>query len=501
MLPLNVGYDDLYRNFRWNIPEFYNIGIDVCDKWALVKPTADALFYLDSAGAQMSVTFAELRDLSNKLANVLRHAGVGRGDRVGILLPQAPETAYAHIAIYKLGAIAVPLFTLFGPDALEYRLSDAGVIALITNNEGVNKLQGFSHKLPQLTGMPKGALHAHRVLLGHLPGVEISHEFFPRPNDRIWTPADWAWIGGLLDVLLPALHHGVPIVAHRLLKFSGEAAFEIMRKFDVRNAFLPPTALKLMRTASSKDAALKMSLRSVASGGEPLGSELLQWGRDVFGVTINEFYGQTECNMTVSSCNSLMPSRRNRLGRPVPGHDVRIVDADGNICPAGVAGSIAVRRNDPVMFLKYWNNPAATSAKFRGDWLITGDVGVCDEEGWLQFVGRDDDIITSAGYRIGPSEIEDCLLQHSAVQMAGVVGKPDPVRTEIVKAYIVLKSGVQSSDELASDIRQFVKHRLAAHEYPREIDFVDELPLTVTGKVIRNLLRNRAAGELQGTTQ
>ena len=541
MLRRAATYEDLVRDFGWSIPERYNIGIDVCDKWAATKPLADALLYLDEHGLISRVSFGELSARSNQLANALRAAGVARGDRVGILLPQAPETAYAHIAVYKLGAVALPLFTLFGPDALEFRLHDAGVAALITNSEGQAKVAIFRGRLPQLktvfsvdreaprelslheamarcsdvfepvdtsaddpaliiytsgtTGKPKGALHAHRTLLGHLPGVEMSHDFFPQPGDLIWTPADWAWIGGLLDVLLPGLHHGVPVVAHRFARFTGEAAFAAIRDFGVRNVFLPPTALKLMRAASSRDASLKLALRSVASGGEPLGAELLNWGRETLGVTINEFYGQTECNMVVSSCAALDPARPGRMGRAGPGHAVEIVDAEGRVQPAGVVGEIAVRRGDPVMFLGYWNNPQATQAKFVGEWLMTGDIGAKDEHGWLKFEGRGDDIITSAGYRIGPGEIEDCLITHPAVQMAGVIGKPDAERTEIVKAYVVLKPNIVATDALAQEIRQFVRVRLAAHEYPREIAFVAELPMTVTGKVIRRELRARAVAE------
>jgi acetyl-CoA synthetase len=350
------------------------------------------------------------------------------------------------------------------------------------------------------TGQPKGALHAHRVLLGHLPGVEMSHDLLPQPGDRIWTPADWAWIGGLLDVLLPALHHGVPVVARRFRKFTGEAAFQLIQDFGIRNAFLPPTALKVMRAVEDPRGRWTFALRSIASGGETLGAELIEWGRRIFGLTINEFYGQTECNMIVSSCAKLMPARPGIMGRAAPGHHLAIVDATGGEVPAGEQGAIAVRRPDPVMFLEYWNNPQATAAKFAGGWLLTGDAGIMDAEGWIRFVGRDDDVITSAGYRIGPGEIEDCLLGHPAVRMAGVVGKPDAARTEIVKAYVVLKDGFAASAELAREIQLHVKSRLAAHEYPREVAFVADLPMTTTGKIIRRELRARAVAETTAAT-
>jgi acetyl-CoA synthetase len=328
----------------------------------------------------------------------------------------------------------------------------------------------------------------------------MSHDLFPQPGDRIWTPADWAWIGGLLDVLLPALHHGVPVVARRFPKFTGEAAFDLLQEYDIRNAFVPPTALKMMRSVPNAEQRWRLNLRSVASGGESLGAELLDWGRRILGVTINEFYGQTECNMIVSSSARLMEPRPGLMGRAVPGHQVDVVDAAGQRSADRELGMIAVRRPDPVMFLGYWNNAAATRDKFIGDWLVTGDTGVREEGGWLRFVGRDDDVITSAGYRIGPGEIEDCLIRHPAVRMAGVVGKPDPARTEIVKAYIVLNEGFEGSELLKAQIAQLVRTKPAAHEYPREIEFVADLPMTTTGKVIRRELRQRAHQERAGTS-
>jgi len=541
MLTPADSYAGLCGAFRWQVPEFYNIGIDVCDRWAARAPERVALTFVGEDGGARDFTYGELRDGSNRLANLLGDLGVARGDRVAVLLPQAPETAIGHIAIYKLAAIAVPLFGLFGPEALQYRLKDSGAKAVLANREGAAKLAEIRPSLPELkhvlcidgaaadcrdlerelsdrspefqpaatraedpaliiytsgtTGQPKGALHAHRVLLGHLPGVEMSHDLLPRPGDKIWTPADWAWIGGLLDVLLPALHHGVPVVARRFRKFTGEAAFQLIQDFGIRNAFLPPTALKMMRAVADPRQRWTFDMRSVASGGETLGAELIEWGREVFGLTINEFYGQTECNMIVSSCARVMRVQPGIMGRAVPGHALAIVDEQGGELKRGEQGAIAVRRPDPVMFLEYWNNKQATAAKFAGDWLLTGDTGIMDAEGWIRFVGRDDDVITSAGYRIGPGEIEDCLLGHPAVRMAGVVGKPDARRTEIVKAYVVLKDGYAPGDELAREIQMHVKSRLAAHEYPREVAFVAELPMTTTGKIIRRELRARAAAE------
>ncbi|HYR55182.1 MAG TPA: AMP-binding protein, partial [Myxococcaceae bacterium] len=331
-----------------------------------------------------------------------------------------------------------------------------------------------------------------RTLLGHLPGVELPHDFFPQPNDCFWTPADWAWIGGLLDALLPSWFHGVPVVAHRMAKFDPEQAYELMSRFGVRNIFLPPTAAKLMRQAPAPRS--RPALRTVASGGETLGAELLDWGRATFNVTINEFYGQTECNLVVANNSRLFPVKPGSMGRPIPGHDVSVIDGEGQPLPPGEMGTIAIRRPDPVMFLGYWNRPDATAAKFVGDWLVTGDQARRDEDGYLWFSGRDDDLITSSGYRIGPGEIENCLLRHPAVAMVAVVGVPDPVRTEVVKACVVLKPGIDPGDALKAELQQFVRSRLAAHEYPRIVEFRSSLPLTATGKIIRRELRNPHVG-------
>jgi acetyl-CoA synthetase len=534
VLPAARDYDALYRSFRWQVPARYNIGVDVCDRWAAREPSRTAIFNLGADGAVQEIGYGTLRERSNRLANVLAARGIGRGDRVAILLPQSPAVAVSHIAIYKLGAVALPLAMLFGVEAIAYRLADSGARALITNAQGLAKLAGARadgldlvlsldgaadgaedfHALlaraasdftpvataaddPALmiytsgtTGPPKGALHAQRVLLGHLPGIEVPHEFLPQPGDRFWTPADWAWAGGLLNVLLPALHYGVPVVAHKFEKFDPEQAYALMARMGVRNAFIPPTALRMLRSAPPPAGALH--LRSVGSGGEALGAETYDWGKSALGVTINEFYGQTECNLVLSSCAAIGVSRPGAIGKPVPGHRVAVIRPDGARCAPGELGQIAIARPDPVMFLEYWGKPDATRDKFIGDWMTTGDQGLADDDGYVRFIGRDDDVITSAGYRIGPTEIEDCLIRHPAVALAAVVGKPDAVRTEIVKAFIVLKSGHAPSEALATDIQGFVRTRLSAHEYPREVAFIDEMPMTTTGKVIRRLLRQRA---------
>jgi acetyl-CoA synthetase len=337
------------------------------------------------------------------------------------------------------------------------------------------------------TGNPKGALHAHRVLLGHLPNVEMVHDFFPKADDVMWTPADWAWIGALFDVLFPALYHGVPVVGHRARKFDAHAAMQLMADHAIRNVFLPPTALKLMRQAEVKHPGVK--LRSIFSGGESLGAELLDWVRATFGIEVHEGFGQTECNLAVGNNAKLFPIRPGSMGKATPGFDVRIVNEHGEELPRGERGIIAVRQPNPVTMIEYWKNPDATKTKFAGRFLLTGDLGRQDEDGYFWYSSREDDVITTAGYRVGPSEIEDCLLKHPAVAMSAVVGIPDPVRTESIKAWIVLRPGFAPSEHLAREIQDFVKIKLAAHEYPRFVQFTDTLPMTATGKVLRRELR------------
>jgi acetyl-CoA synthetase len=537
MLAKGLSYDELYASFRWQIPEYFNIGADVCDKWAYQRYRL-ALIYEDEKGRVEKYTFWDLMKLSARFGNALKAQGIESGDRVGILLPQSPEAGISHIGIYKIGAVVLPLFTLFGADALEYRLSNSEARAIVTDPANLPKILEIRERLPHLklvmvtrgerpddvagfwdliekgssrlepvntraddpafisytsgtTGPPKGALHAHRTLLGHLPGIEFPHNFFPREDDLFWTPADWAWMGGFMDVLLPSWHHGIPVVAYRARKFDPEQAFALLAKYGIRNAFMPPTALKMMRQVKDPRKRYDYQMRTIGSGGEALGEELLDWGKEVMGLAINEFYGQTEVNLVVGNCSEVMKMKPGAMGRAIPGHIVEVVDEAGNPVSTGSVGEVAIKRPDPVMLLGYWRNPAATAEKYVGDWWVTGDLAKKDDEGYFWFVGRKDDVITSSGYRIGPAEIEDCLIKHPAVAMAAVVGIPDKVRTEIVKAFIVLSPDKVPGPELAQDIQQYVKVRLAAHEYPREIEFLTELPMTATGKIIRRELKRR----------
>jgi acetyl-CoA synthetase len=535
MLTEAATYDELYRNFRWDIPARFNIAAACCDRHADGTKRL-ALIYVDEEGRTTRSSFDEVAEQSRRFANVLKADGLSRGDRVAVFLSQSLELPVAHVAAFRSGAISIPLFALFGEDALEFRLSNSGAKAIITDESGWEKLAKIRDRLPELkniyvvterapegskpfwptiksassefttvdtscddpaliiytsgtTGNPKGALHAHRVVLGHLPNVEMCHDFLPKPGDLMWTPADWAWIGGLVNALFAAWYHGVPIVGHRARKFEPQAAMAMMAELKIRNVFLPPTALKLMRQAGVRHEGVK--LRSIFTGGESLGGELLDWVRLTFGVNAHEVFGQTECNLVIGSNSKLFPIRPGSMGKATPGFDVRIVNDKGEELPRGERGIIGVCQPCPCTMLEYWRNPEATRKKYVGDFLLTGDLGVQDQDGYFWYVSREDDVITTAGYRVGPSEIEDTLMKHPAVAMSAVVGIPDPIRTESIKAWIVLRPGFAPSETLSREIQDFVKTRLAAHEYPRFVQFTDTLPMTATGKVLRRELRAR----------
>jgi acetyl-CoA synthetase len=529
-------YQEVCRNFKWQIPQYYNIGVDVCDKWA-GDGNRIALIYIDRQKNEQKVTFRQLKSLSNQLANALQANGIKRTDRVGILLSQRPETLISHIAVYKLAAVAVQLLTLFGPDAIEFRLQDSMAKAVITDQENLPKIFEIKERLPDLrliiavdgnpkqgiinfgeciskasrdftpvktrprdpaliiytsgtTGQPKGTLHGHQLLLGILPGFEFYHNLFPQKGDLMWTPLDWAYIGGSYDALFPTLHHGYPVLAYKPRKFDPVEAFYVMATHGVRNLMAVPTVLRMMMHAVKRPRdKFDLKLRSITAGGETLGEELSEWSKEHLGVDINEQYGQTECDLVVGFCSELMDIVPGAIGKAVPGHIVEIITEDGQIAGPDEPGEIAVKSPDPVMFLEYWRNPPATKNKFIGDWMRTGDYGRKDENGHFWFHGRQDDIIESGGYRIGPGEVEECLMKHEAVALVGVIGVPDPIRGEAVKAFILPREGVIADKVLENDIREHVKKRLEAHAYPREVAFVKDMPTTKTGKILKHKLR------------
>jgi len=541
-------YDELYRGFRWDVPERYNMARACCGNWAPDRGRF-ALYWEDESGAMAAYTYWDLQQAANRLSNALAALGVRRGERVAIILPQRPETAIAYIAVFQMGAIALPLSHLFGPDALEYRMEHAEASVAIVEPATIANLWAIRERLTHLrhvigvggaiergilqwqdllanastrfhgvdthaddpaliiytsgtTGPPKGALKAHRTLIGNVPGFVHSHDFFPRTGDMFWSPADWAWTGGLMDALLPSMMFGVPILGYRG-RFDAEKAYYLIEKYGVRNSFLFPTALKLMMKAVPEPKKkYDFDLRSIMSAGESVGVTVFEWAKEHLGVTINEMFGQTEINYVVGNCQSAWPAKPGSIGRPYPGHRVAVIDDKGNDLPSGELGEVAIHRNfngqsDPVFFLEYWKNPQATKDKFIGDWGCTGDQAKVDEDGYLWYQGRSDDVIKSAGYRIGPAEIESCLVKHPAVQNAAVIGKPDAARGAIIKAFVVLQQGFSPTESLVAEIQSHVRGRLAPYEYPREIEFIDALPMTTTGKVQRKELRKREELKLQ----
>ncbi|TFZ05897.1 AMP-binding protein [Ramlibacter henchirensis] len=551
----------MHGEFRWAVPERFNIAQACCTRWAQAPDGATRVaIRAHGVGREAGqLTFAALQAQADRLSNVLASLGVKRGDRVALVMPQRFETAIAYIAIFQIGAVAMPLSMLFGPEALEYRLQDseavvalcdessiANLLAVRRNCAGLRTVVGvgaaalqadldwgveLAKQAPRFTavktkadegavliytsgttGPPKGALIPHRALIGNLPGFVCSQNWFgfsPQPgsesNAVFWSPADWAWTGGLMDALLPSLYFGRPIVAYNG-RFNPEVAFALMQEHGVTHSFLFPTALKAMMKAFPEPARqYRLKLQAIMSAGEAVGDAVFAYCRDQLGVVVNEMFGQTEINYVVGNCSMNgrtdggvgWPARAGSMGRPYPGHRVAVIDDDGKECPPGVPGDVAVNRYDvngapdPIFFLGYWRNDGATRRKYTGDWCRTGDLATRDEDGYLWYQGRADDVFKAAGYRIGPSEIENCLVKHPAVANAAVVPKPDPERGALVKAYVVLAPGHNGGDALVAELQQHVKGKLAPYEYPKEIEFIEALPMTTTGKVQRRVLRLR----------
>ncbi len=534
----------LDQPYSWPVPETANIAELCCDRWARVQPARIAFTHIRADGAAIPYSYGRLHQGACSLAAHLRHRGIKKGDRIALLLPQGPEVLFAHFAAYRLGAVILPLFTLFGPDALFFRLKDSAARCLITFADQLDKLGDIIDQLDSLeelilcderlpaqswpgrgvslfsdalaipantddwpasgpadepammiytsgtTGPPKGTVHAHRFLIGHLPNIEISHSGLPQQGDTGWTPADWAWIGGLMDLALPCLYYGVRLVGMRFAKFDAGAAWQFIAAHRIRNMFLPPTALKMMRLHALEQGLPEgVNIRSIASGGEALPQTIIDWARETLNVSINEIYGQTECNLVICSDRAGGPVPPGAMGRAVPGHHVAVIDDRGQPVPDGQIGEIAIKAPDPVMFVGYWQQPEKTQEKFINGWLRTGDMGFCDRDGFFTFLARDDDVINSAGYRIGPSEIENCLMQHSRVQMAAVIGLPDELRGQIIAACIIPDSrkGLKALENI---LIKLIKDRLSLHLVPRRFIWCDQLPLTATGKIMRKTLRD-----------
>jgi acetyl-CoA synthetase len=557
-------YAAIHQGFGWKVPKRFNMAQACCGQWAAQPVTARRTAIREHVAGQglgLSWTFGQLQHDANRLSHVLRAQGVKRGERVAIVMPQRYETAVAYMAVLQMGAVAMPLSMLFGPEALSFRINDSQTRVAVCDESTVQALQQARPDCPRLrtligvgqagaladldyaqvvaghdasfkpvstladdpavliytsgtTGNPKGALIPHRALIGNLTGFVCSQNWFgfdpfdaSRPSKAVfWSPADWAWTGGLMDALLPSLYFGRPIVAFNG-RFSPEAAFEILQSHAVTHTFLFPTALKaMMKAVPDVKARYHLKLQAMMSAGEAVGDAVFGYCQEQLGVTVNEMFGQTEINYAVGNCARLWPAKPGSMGKGYPGHQVAVIDDAGHLCPAGTPGEVAVNRfdvhghPDPVFFLGYWNNDKATHAKYTGDWCRTGDMAVADEDGYLWYQGRTDDMFKAAGYRIGPGEIENCLVKHPAVANAAVVPKPDKDRGALVKAYVVLspdalaqRANAARSAKFEEGVRQslqaHVRGLLAPYEYPKEIEFIDQLPMTTTGKVQRRVLR------------
>ncbi len=559
----------MHAGFAWQVDEYFNIAEVCCSRWARSSGKASdatqrvAVCTHKQGATAPFYTYFELKKAADALSHVLTGLGVQRGDRVAIVMPQRFETAVAYMAVFQLGAVAMPLSMLFGPEALKYRLQDSEAVVAVADESSMTSLHQVRPACPALrtvvavgdcaadipyetaiakhksaftavntkaeeaailiytsgtTGPPKGALLPHRALIGNLTGFVCSQNWFGFDGRRntdskavFWSPADWAWTGGLMDALLPALYFGRPIVAlntHKDGRFSPELAFSLMQQHGVTHSFLFPTALKAMMKAYPKPRQhFKLKLEGLMSAGEAVGDAVFDYCRDELGVVVNEMFGQTEINYVVGNCNRFWPARAGSMGKGYPGHRVAVIDDNGQECAVGVPGDVAVNRYDanghpdPIFFLGYWKKDAATAAKFTGDWCRTGDLATRDADGYLWYEGRADDIFKAAGYRIGPGEIENCLIKHPAVANAAVVPKPDKERGAVVKAYVVLapdfvaaRARIYSSKatfdaEITAQLQLHVKNMLAPYEYPKEIEFIDALPMTTTGKVQRRVLR------------
>jgi len=580
-------YAAMQHNFGWSVPANFNMAQVCSQRWAAQAEAEQQIAIIEhhTGGVHRYYSFAQLQQAADDLSLHLQALGVQKGDRVAIVLPQRFETAVAYIAVMQMGAVAMPLSLLFGPDALSYRLNDSeAVVALVDgasmdqvlqvkgecialrevirldqqiNSETFKKREAVQGQGSQqgtrpsvaktsfipvitqaddaavliytsgTTGPPKGALIPHRALIGNLTGFVCSQNWFGfSPTDKansqelptskfpsvFWSPADWAWTGGLMDALLPTLYFGRPIVAYNG-RFSPELAFGLMQAHRVTHTFLFPTALKaMMKAYPSPRSQFKLQLQAMMSAGEAVGDAVFAYCQNQLGVTVNEMFGQTEINYIVGNCamewasaagqtpvahrrNVGWPAKPGSMGKGYPGHRVAVIDESGNECPVGVPGDVALHRfnqhgePDPIFFLGYWKNARSTQGKFTGDWCRTGDLAVRDKDGYLWYQGRADDVFKAAGYRIGPSEVENCLVKHPAVANAAVVPKPDPERGALVKAYVVLAAGFHASEALIAELQTHVRGKLAPYEYPKEIEFIAELPMTTTGKVQRRVLR------------
>ena len=533
----NLTFDETCQRYRIQIPANANIGADTVGRQAAGQNSRNtALIFEDLDGLVQKYTFAELNDAAISLAVGLRHLGVVEGDTIAIHAGQRPETAITHIATYYLGCIALTLSQLYGPDTIEHVLTSSGCKVLITDINAWKTLREHRHRFKSLThciinadpssdelqfsevlacdvqefepvttgaddpallmytsgstGMPKGMLHAHRIIHAYYPTLEMFYNLeLSKPNGIFWTPADWAWVGGLLDLVLPAWQAGQTVVASQH-RFSAEWAFDFMQRHGVTHSFMTPTALKRLAEIPKPRNRWDLALQVLCTGGESLPSEVVRWAKRDMGIVCNEFYGLTEFNHMVGNCEAIYPITPGSMGRSLPGRTVAIIDENGNPQPDETVGEIAsLRSDDPSIFLGYWDGVTTTNKLQQQDWLRSGDLAYRDKDGYFWYQGRNDDLIKSAGYRIGPAEVEDTLVRHLLVAEAAVVGKPDSERGQIVVAFVRLTQNTEPTNALKAELQAFVKHNLAFYKYPRIIEFVDSFPLTSSGKIRRKVLR------------
>ncbi|WP_077213299.1 acyl-CoA synthetase [Bacillus dakarensis] len=526
----NFSWDKVVKSFDWNVEERFNMAHECCDKWA-DDPKRVAFYWEDEAGSTDVWTYKRLKEESNRLANAFTALGIRKGDRVGGLSGKDMELILTVLATWKIGAIYVPMFTAFGPEALKYRLQDSGCKILVTNQEQAKKIENeeinselllidgvtkegltfwefvglFSNEHeteptsindPSViqytsgsTGLPKGAVWSHKILISSYPYLRYAIGI--SDDDMFFGGADLGWAFGLMNCTLCPLNFGISILVYKG-PFNVEKYYHLLEKYKVTNFAYAPTAYRMMM-ASGSDLVKQHNfhIKKLTSAGEPLNAEVVRFFKDHFGREIYDHYGSTETGMIVNNYNVTdMAVKPGSMGLPSPGFTIALLDEDGNPVKDGDAGQIVVDTTAfPYFFLGYWQDSEKTAEKIKGKWFYSGDLASKDDDGYFWFQGRADDIISSAGYRIGPFEVESSLIEHPAVAEAAVIGKPDPTKGEIVKAYVVLKPGFEGTDTLGAELSAFVKNKLSKHQYPREVEFVEELPKTPSGKIQRFILK------------
>jgi acetyl-CoA synthetase len=511
------SYEAACEDHRWRVPERYNIAADVCDSQPAEKL---AMVFEDFRGNRRDLSWGELRALANRAANALAAHGVQRGDRVAVCAPASPETAAMFLGTWKLGGILLSLSVLYGDEGIQHRIKDSDAKLIVTDAENADRmpgglvdavmvldtglLKGADDQFETVdtscddpaqiyytsgtTGLAKGILHAHRYILAHEEFV-YSHDV--RDGELFNGVGEWAWAAGICPLIGPWRYGAVQFVYQRQGAFDPHKQLEVLSRHGVSNFFTTPTAMRSMMAIEDAGERYPQKFRVVCSAGEPLNPEAIRWFRDQYGVTVLDFYGLSE-SYPLCGNYPFMEVREGSMGKPMPGWDVQILDEDENPVGVGERGEICLRaRSNPHYPLGYWNNEEAARQEFGGEWFHTKDAAERDEDGYFWYAGRADDVIISAGYRIGPFEVESACIEHPAVREAAAVAAPDERRGNVVKAFVVLAEGNEPSDELAEDIQGFVRRHLSAYAYPRRIEFTDELPKTLTGKIRRIELRER----------